>query len=188
MKIFHLPSERGTEHGAKPQKTNDTKHWVAYRALRNHCTRMIKNAKSGYYLVLLNQNLNDPKKSTAGEVTPPTLLEFLKINDSEITGKQNIVDAFNSHFINAGVFTQSSISVNIEERAFTTTRDSAHNFSFSTVLASQVHKALSTLDCKKSSGSDQIEPFFVKTAADLIAGPIASIFNLSLCCGSIHSC
>lgn len=43
-------------------KTNDTKHWVANRVLRNHCTRMIKNEKSGYYLELLHQNLNDPKK------------------------------------------------------------------------------------------------------------------------------
>lgn len=47
-------------------------------------------------------------------------------------------------------------------------------------MPTQVHKLLSSLDCKKSGGSDKIEPIFVKVSADIIAEPIASIFNLSL--------
>ncbi len=44
---------------------------------------------------------------------------------------------------------------------------------------SQVHKALISLDCKKSAGPDSNRAVFLKKiSADLIARPIAFIFNL----------
>lgn len=46
----------------------------------------------------------------------------------------------------------------------------------------QVYKALSSFDCKKPAGPDQIEPYFLKSAADLIVRPTVSISNLSLSC------
>ncbi len=42
-------------------------------------------------------------------------------------------------------------------------------FNFLPISPSQVHKALISLDCKKSAGPDQIEPYFLKISADLIA-------------------
>lgn len=57
-------------------------------------------------------------------------------------------------------------------------------FNFIPISPSQVHKALLSLDCKKSAGPDQIEPYFLKISA---MRPIASIFNLSLNSGIIPS-
>lgn len=68
----------------------------------------------------------------------------------------------------------------------TTSSCSVNGFNFSTISTSQVRKALLNLDCKKSAGPDQIDPYFLKTSADLIARPIASILNLCLCSGSQH--
>lgn len=48
------------------------------------------------------------------------------------------------------------------------------------LLFQQAHKTLLSPDCKKSSSQDKIELFFLKIAADIIAEPIASVFNLSL--------
>lgn len=86
---------------AKRDKNKNPRLWDVYRALRNKCTRLIKNAKSEYYLNLLNQNLNDPNKfwklvkSTSGSVSPTTFPDLLKIDYKEVTGKQSIADAFN---------------------------------------------------------------------------------------------
>lgn len=48
------------------------------------------------------------------------------------------------------------------------------------VSVSEVHNALKKLDRSKAAGPDQIEPFFLKLAADFIAEPLSQIFNLSL--------
>lgn len=46
----------------KAKRNNNDKCWLNYRVLRNKCTRLIKSTKSEYYLNLINENLNDPKK------------------------------------------------------------------------------------------------------------------------------
>uniref|UniRef100_A0A0E9XRT2 Uncharacterized protein n=1 Tax=Anguilla anguilla TaxID=7936 RepID=A0A0E9XRT2_ANGAN len=69
---------------AKAKRSNDASDWVQYRALRNKCTKLIKNTKSDYYLHLINENLNDPSKfwklikSSSGSMTPSTLPDRLK--------------------------------------------------------------------------------------------------------------
>lgn len=49
------------------------------------------------------------------------------------------------------------------------------NYFLLTISATQVHKALLSLDCKKYGIPDKIETYVLK-----ISEPIASIFNLSL--------
>ena len=53
-------------------------------------------------------------------------------------------------------------------------------FTFGAVIHSEVCKALKCLDPKKSAGPDQLEPYFLKLAADFIASPLTYLFNLSL--------
>lgn len=59
-------------------------------------------------------------------------------------------------------------------------REDSSTFRFSPISRSEVLKALKNLDIKKSAGSDEVEPYFLKVAAEIIAGPLAYIFNLSL--------
>lgn len=58
-------------------------------------------------------------------------------------------------------------------------------FNFKPISVSEVHKALRDIDPKKSAGTDNLDPFLLKVAADIIAEPIAHIFNLSLLSNSI---
>jgi hypothetical protein len=137
---------------------------------------------------------SDPKKcwkaikSSSGDVPPPAIPEFITTSHGEVRGKQSMVDTFNEHFINAGRDTQSTLPATPMDSGTSiidSSNESLNNFNFTPISAAEVQKALLGLDCKKSAGPDQIEPYFLKTAANLIADPISSIFNLSLHCGSI---
>ena len=41
------------------------------------------------------------------------------------------------------------------------------------------------IDCKKSAGPDNLDPYLLKLSADIIAAPITHIFNLSLLSNTI---
>lgn len=127
-------------------------------------------------------------RSSSGDVPPPTIPEVIIASQGEVRGRQNIVDTFNEPFINAGIATQSTLPANPTDSVTSITNlsnVSLNNYNFISISVSEVWKALLGLDCKKSAGPDQIEPYFLKTAANLIADPISSIFNLSLFSGSI---
>lgn len=91
-------------------------------------------------------------------MTPSTLPDLLKVNQNEIKGTHNIADAFNKHFINAGLATLSNLPVDGKDSVATTLSCPGNNFS--PISPTQVYKALSSLDCKKSAGPDQTEPYF----------------------------
>ena len=109
----------------------------------------------------------------------PILPDMLKINQCEIKGKDNIINAFNEHFTKAAAIITSHLPVS-KKPVIPESVISSSCFDFSIITPYQVYKALSKLDIKKSTGPDKIESFFPKAAASVIASPIASIFNLSL--------
>lgn len=86
-------------------------------------------------------------------MTPSTLPDLLKVNQNEIKGTHNIADAFNKHFINAGLATLSNLPVDGKDSVATTLSCPGNNFS--PISPTQVYKALLSLDCKKSAGPDQ---------------------------------
>lgn len=96
------------------KKTNNHLDWVRYRTLRNNCTKLVKNSKCDYYLNMINENLNDPTKfwkltkSVSGLKSSISLPQYLKVKERIIKGKENIVNAFNSHFIAAGLTSEVS--------------------------------------------------------------------------------
>uniref|UniRef100_A0A8C7CDY6 Reverse transcriptase domain-containing protein n=1 Tax=Oncorhynchus kisutch TaxID=8019 RepID=A0A8C7CDY6_ONCKI len=61
----------------------------------------------------------------------------------------------------------------------TATRPSLPHFSFSQIHSADVLKELQNLDPYKSAGLDNLDPFFLKLSAEIVATPITSLFNLS---------
>ena len=98
-----------------------------------------------------------------------------------------MLNCINEHFVSCGSMFDSvtnSASVN------TTVCDSEQRglenpFSFTPFTVDVVHEALSKLDPRKPAGPDNVEPFFLKIAADFIAPPLTSLFNLSLSTNTI---
>lgn len=90
---------------------------------------------------------------------PPAAPDLLKVNDEEMKGKQNIADAFNKHFIDVSGITSSGLAVDAKDNMAIPSSCKRNHFNFLPISASQLRKALSSLDSKKSSGPDQIELF-----------------------------
>ncbi len=108
---------------------------------------------------LFLRDVYESLKSVSGRKSYTSLPEYLKVKERIIKGKENIVNAFNSHFIAAGL--TSGIS-NLAEHNIKGSDDLCHPtqlFTFTPILVAQVHKALINLDCKKSAGPDNIEPY-----------------------------
>lgn len=95
-----------------------------------------------------------------------------------------MIDTFNMHFNSAGTALELTLPANFTNSTITipdlNQSSNRSSFNFNSISVSEVQRALIQLDCRKSAASDQIEPHFLKTDANVIAGPIASIFNLSL--------
>ena len=62
---------------------------------------------------------------------------------------------------------------------------SLQSFSLQAVTESKVLKELLKLGPKKPSGSDGLDPFFIKFAAPIIAKPISNLCNLSVLSGEV---
>ena len=58
-------------------------------------------------------------------------------------------------------------------------------FDFKPISVLQVLQALRDIDHKMSAGPDNLDPYLLKVAADIIAEPVTHIFNLSLLSNSI---
>uniref|UniRef100_A0A3B4Z3D2 Reverse transcriptase domain-containing protein n=1 Tax=Stegastes partitus TaxID=144197 RepID=A0A3B4Z3D2_9TELE len=93
-----------------------------------------------------------------------------------------MLKCFNEHFIASGsLFNQSPplkhspSSDMTDEFIF-----NGQSFHFVPFSVDEVHRALLSLDNKKPAGPDNLEPYFLKLAADFIAKPLTSIFNLTL--------
>ena len=86
-----------------------------------------------------------------------------------------MVNSFNKHFISSGSIFNEIPDCNIPNPS-PPLREDNPTFSLSPIPRNEVLKALKNLDIK-SAGPDEIDPFFLKAAAEIIAGPLAHIFN-----------
>lgn len=169
----------------KARTTGSMADWLFFRQLRNKCTSFIKKAKSDYYLSVTTENLNNPRKfwKTIKSLSVcndgQTLPTFIKKDSVAIYDKMEMLNCFNRHFISSGSLFDavgsvpakpcSDIPVHIDQP-----------FHFKPFSVSEVHKALKILDPKKPPGPDFLDPYFLKLAADFVAGPLAYLFNLTL--------
>lgn len=112
--------------------------------------------------------------------------EQILIGSNEIKDKAVIVNQFNKHFIQAGFIFNQTINKFVPCPAMSVSENvNRELFNFKPISVLEVHKALRDIDHKKSAGTDNLDPFLLKVAADIIAEPIAHIFNLSLLSNSI---
>ena len=100
---------------------------------------------------------------------------------SEITSRHNKLLFIIDYFVS--VFTKECIS-NLEELQCHLPSELFH---LDTVIvsSSEVLKELSALDSHKACGPDQICPRLFKEGADIIASPLAELFNKSLSDGEL---
>lgn len=93
-----------------------------------------------------------------------------------------MLGCFNEHFIASGLLFD-SLNTSHQNHPKGNSHDHSgvsNSFSFKPLSVSEVHKALTLLDIRKSAGPDNLEPYSLQLASDFIAPPLTYLFNLSL--------
>uniref|UniRef100_A0A8C7QUG0 Reverse transcriptase domain-containing protein n=1 Tax=Oncorhynchus mykiss TaxID=8022 RepID=A0A8C7QUG0_ONCMY len=166
--------------------SNSPRDMQLFREARNHYTQAVRKAKASFFkqkFASCNTNSKkfwDTVKSMDNKNTFSQLPTALKIGNTVTTDKSTIIENFNKHFSTAGHAFHLATPTPVNSTAPpTATRPSLPHFSFSQIHSADVLKELQNLYPYKSAGLDNLDPFFLKLSAEIVATPITSLFNLS---------
>uniref|UniRef100_A0A8C7DA57 Reverse transcriptase domain-containing protein n=1 Tax=Oncorhynchus kisutch TaxID=8019 RepID=A0A8C7DA57_ONCKI len=160
--------------------SNSPRDMQLFREARNHYTQAVRKAKASFFkLKFASCNTNSKKfwdtvKSMENKNTSSQLPTALKIGNTVSTDKSTIIENFNKHFFHLATPTPLNSTA-----PPTATRPSLPQFSFSQIRSADVLNELQNLDPYKSARLDNLDPFFLKLSAEIVATPITSLFNLS---------
>ena len=114
------------------------------------------------------------KRKTKGQTTPLRIVRNNKI----YTNNDDIVDQFNTHFINVGRYLASKIANSSVNPTQYISFSPSSSFVMSTVTETQVSSLFKALDANKSS--TDIPNKLVKLAAEPLSVPFTNIYNQSI--------
>ncbi|CAB4028024.1 Hypothetical predicted protein, partial [Paramuricea clavata] len=156
----------------------------AYKRCKNKLNKLIKKTKEEYFKTKLF-NANNSKESwqaineLLNKKPKTTHVTQLNVDDQVITGDTNIADCFNRYFSSIGCKLSKNVqNINVDPMTFVTPTESS--FHFSCISVQETFDALNQLNSRKSPGLDGISVKLLKDTSDVIAQPLANIFNLSL--------
>ncbi len=182
--------------------------WLAFRQIRNKALQAVRKSKVSYFTEKFSLSSLNPKRfwKTVRELEnkPPSQLpQALNVDNIVISDKSRMSDIFNQHFIKSGFIFESTNTHSSTNRLTlpsprlsppTTAHASPTSLlappqvvTLRAVAESEVLVELLKLDPKKPAGSDDLDPFFFRTAAPIVAAPIADLFNLSILTAEVPS-
>ena len=143
-------------------------------------------SKRNYYADKLNDFKNNSKQTwkvlnnILGRHKKSVISPRFKVGSSYITDPITIANNFNSYFVNVGPKLAREIpSTNTNFRHFLHNAASPQNsFFLSPTDCAEIISICKSLKSDSSSGHDEIKPDIVEKVANLIAHPLAHIFNL----------
>ena len=156
--------------------------WQTFHLLRNKCLCMIRKAKSSYYISTLSECSGNPGKfwktvKSLSQTQSSSLPNQIITDSATVSNKNELCNIFNEHFVAAGhLFGTSDLP------SCNPIHDSPNlqKFSFKFFSDTEVREALSTIDPKKSTGADDLDPQLLLLASPVISDIITHIFNLTL--------
>ena len=107
-------------------------------------------------------------------------------NNSLVSDQAEVCNILNDFYINIakeiGINNQTSDTATTTHPSIQAIKDNSpiegfENFDFKPVSESQVLKIINSLSSKKATGVDQIPPKILKAGAEVLSGPVSSIFN-----------
>lgn len=166
---------------------------LVFRQLRNKCTSQVRKAKSIYYLDLIQRSHTNPakfwravnslNKNKCINNNLPTQIVF---NGCVISDKKEICQAFNKHFCAVGhLFNNACVTSPSVSNSTSCLPNHSSQFTLQPISPYLVANALNTIDPRKSTGADKLDPLFLKLSTPFIIEPISHIFNLSISSGTI---
>ena len=154
--------------------------WGDYRREKQNVRRAVDNAKDQFFKNLLEENKNNHSqlwKSIKRLI--PSKKDNIGI-PHEWSNKKIATD-INKFFVNIGPETQKTLRSS--QKRFLFPFNIKSQFSFRTVLTSEVQSTILGIPTNKSTGYDGIGIKTLKIAADIVSTSIARLINLSLATG-----
>ena len=148
-----------------------------YKRCKNKLNKLIKKTKEEYFKTKLS-NASHSKESWQA-INELLNKKPINVDDQVITGDTNIADCFNQYFSSIGCKLSNNVQ-NIDVNPMTFVTPTESSFHFSCISVQETFDALNQLNLRKSPGLDGISVKLLKDTSDVIAQPLANIFNLSL--------
>ena len=165
-------------------RASSTDYHTAYKRCKNRVNKLVESTKKDYFKKRLTNSSNSKESWQAinellNRKPKPTRVNQIIEDDKIITNDEEIANYFNQYFSSIGC----KLSDNIKDDgtdplSFVT--PVANTFNFSPITTKEVIEALSKLNPKKAPGIDGISIRLLTDTIDVIAEPLANIFNLSL--------
>ena len=162
-------------------------HKNEYKRKKNLVNSLVKKAKQNYFKNLLTNSANDPDSfwNNLKKIFPckqKNSTSRFTIDSVSTSDSTTITNAFCSYFSNIvyKLKTKTYVLKNCiwRQQTFEPLR-TCKIFKFTRITEESVHAELCKLKKKKATGPDDIPPFALKDAADLLSGPLTAIINLS---------
>lgn len=161
-----------------------------YKMYSNTLTKVKDLAKKNYYHNQLQISANNSKKTWkilhALLPTKPasSITNSLTVDNIVYTDYCEIANKFNFHFANIGKNLASGLA-DTDDNTYLSFLEKPCNSSIFLYPTSpyEVIMLINSLKLNKSSGHDDIHPFFLKVASNVIAYPLSEMINLCLCYG-----
>ena len=183
---------KATKAKEKADNTKSQTDWDVFRQLRNSLNILACKLKRDHFTNKIDEAGKDVGKfwSTLKEIIPNKKqqngITGVNSNGEIVTSHKDIANCFNSYFSTVGqkladVFDDDA-DVDADENL---DGPAPHRFMFTEVTPDEVYKQLMKMPTGKATGLDDISPRLLKAGAPVIAGPLASIMNMSIRSGVV---
>ena len=161
-----------------------------YKIYANKLTKLKELAEKNYFHEQLQINKDNSKKTwdilralLPNKVKPP-LPKTIKINDNVLTEPHDIAREMNTYFVNVGKQLSQQCHPPDDHKFQSYLRNSpAASIYLSPTNHVQIVSLINPLKLNKAPGHDDIPPYFLKLASNIITYPLSIIFNFCLSLG-----
>ena len=172
-------------------KNPTSKNLKKYKHYKNKLLNIIRHSKKKYYEQLFFSLQGDMKKTWShinnvlGNKRQSTMPSQMFLDNHKFTSKHNIVNQFNTYFVNVGKKLQNSISNSTQSYESFISYNSPASFFIRPITNNEIIDISSFIKPGKASGPDEISPRVVKESIYCIVQPLCNIYNLSFTTGIV---
>ena len=171
---------------AKKDAINSPDLWQAYKTLRYKVTKAIRDALQLYYLGIIDENRENPKRmwkavnKVLNRDTNSVGVSSLDIEGRTLTKEKDIAEALNQRFVTVGPKLAEKLESRNDDDLLIKINAQTENLKFKLIDNTYVLNAISKLKNGKSPGPDKISTRLVKDSGDFIWKPLIMVYNSSL--------
>ena len=158
---------------AKKVAINSLDLWQAYKILRNKVTKAIRDALQSYYLDIIDENRENPKRTWIAVIkvlnrdTNSVGVSSFDIEGRTLTREKNTAEALNQHFVTVGPKLAEKLESKNDDDPLIKINAQTKKLKFQFIDNTYVLNAISKLKNGKALGPDKISTRLVKDSGDL---------------------